>query len=201
MNWNRETSGSFASGMIYRTYDVTILFFVNGTTYYGQKGALTSPDVTPPMQPENVPFNFVSSVIRYKMYILENWDANNFTAIEEKLRSDEIESAYDLFNLVDELYRMESLYFKFGCGDAILIRQYDLLRQRILNFADAHAQSNATTMDQKRALSYIYTITLSKMCALKQTNANQRVYTDLPADFELEQKAINDMQRLKLRRI
>lgn len=188
VDWTEHMSDDFDS------YSVSVRLIQPGMKYYGNFGAFNSSDITPPKQPENIKFNFVSSVIRYKMYILENWNANNFSTIEEMLRSDRIESGYDLFNLIEELYGLESLYFKFRYGDAILLRQYEFLQQRILNFANAH--TNATTLDQKRALSYIYTIILSKISALKPINDNRRIITDLSGDFDLLQDEIKRMQSI-----
>lgn len=171
-------------------YSCSDVSFQLGTYYSGQNGADNASQFQP-KDPESISFDFVSSVIQFKMFLLENWIRGNYIEIYNILNSNDISEKYDIYNLIDELYGIESLYFKVTHD---VVRFYDSLLKHILHFSNNH--STKLTKDIKRALSYLYTTTLSKLCVLKHSNDNEIVYTNLPKQLDLLQKELQEMEKI-----
>lgn len=144
--------------------------------------------------PEVLRFHPISSIVRYKLYLIENHDKANISPMENILYTKEIDSKYGLFDLIDEYIGLEGLFFKTNLSPTKFARYFDLLGKRILYFADIHSAQLST--DHKRALSYIYTTVQSKYCALTQSNTNLRIVSKIGKWFESLKDDINKMHSI-----
>lgn len=165
-----------------------------GISSSGSRG-LNCESHIPPDQPQIIIKNdFVSSVTRYKMYLIKNWKSvANFTSISNILNTVETEN-YDLFDLIEELTGLEDLYFKMPDG---VMHFYDALLNRIADYANIH--NHDLTLDTRRTLRYIYATALSKTRAIKRSGANRLIVSNLSEYLRLIRGEIRKMKEIDTR--
>lgn len=191
------------------------VFFRVLVTFYTTKLVSTWPgDETPPgsagkdnastIAPEKAQkLNFDASpvIVKYKRFLIENMNGsgdklneNVYAFLNGLNGNSRINSMYNLLDLIRDVQSLESEYFHLKNKDYFTqIHQH--LYQSILNRTVEFANAENRTTEDRRALSYLYTAVLSKICA-QNLNANRDVYVDLPRYLKVQSDEIAKMKSI-----